>query len=347
MLVGTVVLGSTLAASINLNDGGPVEFGQGVTQTTACDSEIIMTPYSKFYNEADVFAFSGIRLSQVDTTDQSDSSEGCAGKSFLIKLYEENGDVIDVSFTIAVSNNGLFSSSFGDLDTSGENGTNSSITLTFELELLASDVYTITIESSASAEAAASEYITTCNEGSDFSIGEYLEDGGIGVYVFLTPNCSDNNTGDYFAVLKGSIWKEFVSPGLDKGKWCEDNVYHGINGTEIGDGEGNTAAWLSIYATCPNYSPMLGELVEFRTSFGTDWFIPSKMEMLAIYNNLGEVNQNGWKVDVGGGFYYMTSTESDSGNMWTLVYESDELYEDGKMNTNRIVPVVRITSSPF
>ncbi len=28
LLVGTIALGSTLAASINLNGGGPVEFGQ-------------------------------------------------------------------------------------------------------------------------------------------------------------------------------------------------------------------------------------------------------------------------------------------------------------------------------
>ena len=32
VLAGIVALGSTLAASINLNNGGPVEFGQGVTQ---------------------------------------------------------------------------------------------------------------------------------------------------------------------------------------------------------------------------------------------------------------------------------------------------------------------------
>ena len=34
-LVGVIALGSTLAANINLNSGAPVEFGQGVTQTTS------------------------------------------------------------------------------------------------------------------------------------------------------------------------------------------------------------------------------------------------------------------------------------------------------------------------
>jgi len=118
-------------------------------------------------------------------------------------------------------------------------------------------------------------------------------------------------------------------------------VYHGINGTDIGDGEGNTAAWLSVYATCPNYSPMLSKISDYRTSLGdVDWFIPSKMEMLAIYKNLEEVNETRWKVNVGGGFWYMTSSEVDNNYMWTLEYESDILTEDGKMNFNRIVPVI-------
>ena len=40
--VGTLAvmvgLGSTLAANISLNSGGPVEFGQGVAQTISCQS---------------------------------------------------------------------------------------------------------------------------------------------------------------------------------------------------------------------------------------------------------------------------------------------------------------------
>jgi hypothetical protein len=37
-IAGVVALSSTLAASINLNDGAPVEFGQGIAQTTACSN---------------------------------------------------------------------------------------------------------------------------------------------------------------------------------------------------------------------------------------------------------------------------------------------------------------------
>lgn len=89
-LVGTIALGSTLAASINLNSGVPVEFGQGIAQTTACDDEITITPYSTFINEegGGDYYFSSLNISGID------SSEGkCSGKRFLIKAYSDQGIV--------------------------------------------------------------------------------------------------------------------------------------------------------------------------------------------------------------------------------------------------------------
>ena len=155
-IAGVVVLGSTLAASINLNGGGPVEFGQGVTQATACDSEILITPYSSFVNgNPGEFKFSGVMLSQVDTTAQDDSNdEGCAGKTFLIKLYKANNALIETSYTISVESDGSFSSPDGELVTSGgtsrrASGSSEQATLTFtDPAVAATDVYTITIESS-------------------------------------------------------------------------------------------------------------------------------------------------------------------------------------------------------
>jgi len=48
-LAAVVAVASTLAANININSG-PVEFGQGVAQTTACDDSIIVAPRSQFIN---------------------------------------------------------------------------------------------------------------------------------------------------------------------------------------------------------------------------------------------------------------------------------------------------------
>jgi hypothetical protein len=84
-LVITVALSSTLAANISLNGGGNVEFGQGVAQTTACDSNVVLTPTSTFVNSegGGDFLFTSVTV--------SDISESCFGKIFTIKAYK-NGE---------------------------------------------------------------------------------------------------------------------------------------------------------------------------------------------------------------------------------------------------------------
>lgn len=147
-LVGVIALGSTLAASINLNSGTPVEFGQGVAQATACDSEILVTPISKFINSESSggFKFSGISISGLDTTDQSGSTQGCSGKTFVIKSYNASGELLDPSYSISVAAS-EFTSPDGII--SGDNfGEDGSVTLTFtSANIAATDVYNITFES--------------------------------------------------------------------------------------------------------------------------------------------------------------------------------------------------------
>jgi len=80
--ITAVVLGTTFAANINLNTGHPVEFGQGVSQATACDSNIVITPFSSFANaEGDgAFKLETIRVSDINLV-------ACAGNDFVIKAY--------------------------------------------------------------------------------------------------------------------------------------------------------------------------------------------------------------------------------------------------------------------
>ena len=89
-LSSVLALGSTLASNISLNGGGNVEFGQGVAQTTACDDQIILTPYSSFVNEegGGSFKFTSISVTEIDA--------GCDGKVFTIKAYKsgENNPLV-------------------------------------------------------------------------------------------------------------------------------------------------------------------------------------------------------------------------------------------------------------
>jgi hypothetical protein len=86
-LAAVVAIASTLAANISINSG-PVEFGQGVAQTAACDDQITVTPYSTFINDSSTGShkLSSIKVSGIDSTEGK-----CSGKTFVIKAYGEEG----------------------------------------------------------------------------------------------------------------------------------------------------------------------------------------------------------------------------------------------------------------
>ena len=95
LLAGMMGLGSTLAASISLNGGSSVEFGQGVAATTACDSDITLTPGATFINSSDAnFAFTSLILDGIDTAaavSPDGVSSHCGNMFFLIHAYTASG----------------------------------------------------------------------------------------------------------------------------------------------------------------------------------------------------------------------------------------------------------------
>jgi len=140
-----VAIATTLAATININ-AGPVEFGQGVASTSACDSEITITPHSEFdnsYGPDGEFLFSGFTISELDTT-----VGGCAGKAFTIKAYGETSSVVLASYSL-IHNGSSFSSDYGMMDWGNEGTENTSLELWLASPSVpASSVYKITVESS-------------------------------------------------------------------------------------------------------------------------------------------------------------------------------------------------------
>ena len=94
LLAAVMGMGSTLAASITLSSGSPVEFGQGVAATTACDTSLTVTPFSTYVNRetstAADFLFSSVSISNLDTrTTDTSSGEGCGGRVLVLKAYTD------------------------------------------------------------------------------------------------------------------------------------------------------------------------------------------------------------------------------------------------------------------
>ena len=85
LLAGVMGMGSTLAASITLNGGTAVEFGQGVQLVTACDAAITVTPTSEFVNST-TDGQANFRLKSIAITD---IGSGCVGKKIRLTAYTD------------------------------------------------------------------------------------------------------------------------------------------------------------------------------------------------------------------------------------------------------------------
>ena len=154
------VLGSTLAANLSLNSGGAIEFGQGVSVTSACDGDgITVTPSVRFINAANAgtFYLSTIALSGIDFTDTTK----CVGKTFTLNAYDNanatplqlatssGGSTPITSATFANSSGTDYVGTTGiSVAGSGNGGASGTITLGFGTPSSTSGaVYKITLQS--------------------------------------------------------------------------------------------------------------------------------------------------------------------------------------------------------
>lgn len=330
LLVGTVALGSTLAASINLNDSGPVEFGQGVTQTTSCDSEVEVTPISSFVNSdgGGDFKFSAITLSDLDGTDQAESSEGCAGKTFTIKAYDSYGVQLQPSYEISVDSNGNFSSPSGEGTATNEGSETSSVTLTFFGDILTSaeSVYRITIESEESAEVTPTGY----------EVGNVGPGGGIVFYVADEPFACGFDLSlfcQYLEVAPNGWYDNDNDPARTwsaVSNW--ETSVEGAGRTAIGTGYANSAA-IASQAGNDTTNSAAPEATAYTGGDQVDWYLPSKDELDSLYAQ---------KEIVGGfttGNNYWSSSEYSNEGAWNQNFGSGEQGPNGKFDARAVRPI--------
>jgi hypothetical protein len=137
-IAAVAMLGSTLAASISLNAGADVEFGQGVAQTTACDDSITLTPISTFNNDADParFEFTSFTVTGVDDPD-------CANKLFTVNAYESTGGTVETYTFTWAANGGTPSNGTFDLATGIFN-----LTVPLDLTSTEANIAKLTLETS-------------------------------------------------------------------------------------------------------------------------------------------------------------------------------------------------------
>ena len=319
-LVGVIALGSTFAASINLNSGEPVEFGQGVVTTTACDENgITVTPFSTFINApgAVTHKLTSIKLSGID------SREGkCAGKIFVIKAYGDSGilqlvnysnsytqedqdydyvEIADLSGEFIWISGGTDGDDVVDVETFPEVAlTETSFTISFTSAgtitrtplAEAEDVKRITIETKD----------TTCEQGIGCEIGDVGPGGGI---VFLTPTSLGNNTNAYFEISPENAVGTF--------SLCTETNVTLNTGIEIGDGISNTEL-LNGEGLCNTSSNAVYAANQYSSNGYSDWYLPSYQELIAAKNN-ARAKLNNWSE------LYLSSSGYATNGVWWIDFD--------------------------
>lgn len=161
VLVAVPVVGTTLAASIGINVSGgsntPIQFGQGVVQATACDSEVTVTAGSAFTNvtSAGSFGLATVTISGIDTN-------ACADKTFTVKVYKDSdatpltvaaptpsatGSITTTALKVVFKASGSHVLSEAESNYT-VSGSTTSIVITLVTKPAATDVYKFTVESS-------------------------------------------------------------------------------------------------------------------------------------------------------------------------------------------------------
>lgn len=196
-------LGNTLAASISLNAGDPVEFGQGVAQTAACDDDgITFTPASEYSTTSNQFNLSQISISGINFSTTDSEGVGCAGKTFILKAFTDVtvGSDYSASAVGADSANPLY------LTFADSSKYNSQIAITIAADGNSISHLYVAAEDSNTAQIASSDFDSTVDTAGTFNI--------------------DLTSGvDSRAVNKFTIESiDTPTDGLDSGSWTEVTI---------------------------------------------------------------------------------------------------------------------------
>lgn len=293
-----LVLGATFAANININTGGGVEFGQGLTATTACtgNSSVTITPRASFANEAGAgtHKFSAIEMTGIPTN--------CQGAVFVFSAYDNSQSNALPLFETSVATAKVFMKSDNTFVPAGSSTgltvttlSSSSFKISFDTPASNSSlIYKITLESKNG----------TCEESINCTIGATGPGGGI---IFLTPASAGNSTGKYFEVAPADVAGTY--------SMCSVGVVNGLAlGNGIGSGQNNSAI-LNGNADCNGSANSVYPAINYRGNSLSDWYLASQQEMKAVKDNVLNYYSNWANL-------YTTSSQNSGNSTWFVDFGS-------------------------
>jgi hypothetical protein len=333
---GTYLVQTTLAANISLNTGAPVEFGQGVSATTACSgaNNLTVTPNSAFTNVSGGGAhyFSSVTVSNIPSN--------CNGKDFIINAYGTSSSaplaIFNSTSTTAVvySNAGTFELGAGTASGASVTSGSGTFTLTFTTPVATSgSVFKITLQSSMHVQSGYSVGASGPGGGIifyysavGFSCGSGFTStgsptGGLCNYLETAPS-GWNSGSDPTLIAAVASYQNSDVPGITN----EASAFN--NASAIGLGYKNSVAIVTQNGVGTSYAA--GAARGYSGGLKNDWYLPT----LAEINLLCQWNRGvtqvvatpcaGGTINSGNGAsaagfvegYYWTSSGHNSGYSW-------------------------------
>jgi hypothetical protein len=120
---------------------------------------------------------------------------------------------------------------------------------------------------------------------------------------------------------------------LGQFEWgCYGEYIDGADGTAIGTGYQNT---LDIVAGCSETPIAASEALAYESEGYSDWYLPSKDELLEMYNTIGNGGPEG---NIGGfeGTWYCSSGEINNDYAWVVNFNNGSTYSNLKTDTDRV-----------
>jgi len=347
LIVAGLFLNNTLAANISLTNGGGVEFGQGISMTTACSGSqaLIVTPYSTFVNSsgAGSYFFTSIKVSGIPSS--------CNGFDFTINAYGSSDNsplaIFNTNSTSAVIHNnaGTFQLGVGTTTGASISTASGTFTITFTNPVATSgSVFRITLQTGDHVAG-----LTLCQQGITCSIGDTGPGGGkIFYYSAVGFNCGANfsSTGSptgglchYLEAAPSNSTSgtfKYASTGLDSSdvSGITNDTNYDNSSSAIGLGYKNS---LALVTQGNDNTSAAGIARSYQGGSKSDWYLPSFSELNQMCKWARGVAWtsdsticSGGTLNIGtgpglgaAGFeanFYWSSSERESSNGWGIYF---------------------------
>jgi hypothetical protein len=343
LFAGGLFLNTTLAANISLNSSGKVEFGQGISMTTACSgtTALTVTPNSSFVNTSGSgsFYFNSVTVSGIPST--------CNGVDFQISAYDSTTStalpIFGETKTVASiwNNGGSYQGGKGWIGSSitSETGT---FTVSFTTPVaLASTVDRLTIQST-------SHVAGNCVTELVCSLGDIGPGGGMVFYAgapFTMAGATCNTSCRYLAWAPVS-WAStqsqnasFSEPGTAttdaRTTLMPGNALLGTS-EAFGSGLSNTRLFVNAAnsGNSANNGAKAVQLYAGNDSSAGQWFLPSRAEAVAL-NASPVLSRGGFTI----GNNHWTSSESASVFNLQILMGTGAISNESRGNYKTIRPI--------